>query len=60
MRRSRALRELEEAAEKLGLPCVLKTVTGGYDGKGQRVIRDHAQIASAYERFSGRWSRAGA
>lgn len=43
-----SLRELEEAADKLGLPCVLKTVTGGYDGKGQRVIRDHSQIASAY------------
>ena len=29
--------ELREAAERFGLPCVLKTATGGYDGKGQWV-----------------------
>lgn len=27
--------ELLKAAEKLGLPCILKTATMGYDGKGQ-------------------------
>jgi 5-(carboxyamino)imidazole ribonucleotide synthase len=28
----------------LGLPAVLKTATGGYDGKGQWVIRSEAEI----------------
>ncbi len=27
------------AAEELGFPCILKTATGGYDGKGQRLVR---------------------
>lgn len=30
--------ELEEAIEKIGLPSVIKTADGGYDGKGQRVV----------------------
>lgn len=41
--------ELREAAEKFGLPCVLKTATGGYDGKGQWVIRSFDEIEEAYE-----------
>ena len=47
-----SLQELEEAAEQLGFPCVLKTATGGYDGKGQRVIHDSSQITSAYEQLA--------
>ncbi|TCP69141.1 5-(carboxyamino)imidazole ribonucleotide synthase [Baia soyae] len=31
--------ELLEAIEELQLPCVLKVLTGGYDGKGQWVLR---------------------
>jgi 5-(carboxyamino)imidazole ribonucleotide synthase len=31
--------ELVDAIEKIGIPCVLKTCRGGYDGKGQFVIR---------------------
>lgn len=48
-----SLRDLERAVDKLGLPCVLKTATGGYDGKGQRVLRDKADVAEAYAELSG-------
>ncbi|MFC0213398.1 5-(carboxyamino)imidazole ribonucleotide synthase [Paenibacillus chartarius] len=41
--------QLREAAARLGLPCVLKTATGGYDGKGQRVIRAEDELEAAYE-----------
>ncbi|PLR99290.1 5-(carboxyamino)imidazole ribonucleotide synthase [Bacillus sp. T33-2] len=34
---------------KLGYPAVLKTARGGYDGKGQLVIRDEEDIANAAE-----------
>ena len=38
-----------EAAERLGLPAVLKTATGGYDGKGQWVLRSEDELAPAWE-----------
>jgi len=44
--------DLEREAARLGLPCVLKTATGGYDGKGQYVIREQSQLAEAYETLS--------
>ena len=31
---------LKKEIEKIGFPCVLKTSRGGYDGKGQHVIRE--------------------
>lgn len=40
--------DLRAAVKRLGLPAVLKTATGGYDGKGQWVIRSEAEIAPAY------------
>lgn len=40
------------AVSELGVPCVLKTVTGGYDGKGQRVIREASQAVAAYEELA--------
>ncbi|WP_421382967.1 5-(carboxyamino)imidazole ribonucleotide synthase [Bacillus salacetis] len=36
--------EIEEKAEKLGYPVVLKTARGGYDGKGQVVLYEPADI----------------
>ncbi|WIV19748.1 5-(carboxyamino)imidazole ribonucleotide synthase [Paenibacillus polygoni] len=45
--------DMEEAVEALGVPCVLKTVTGGYDGKGQRVIREKEAALRAYEELGG-------
>src|SRR5690606_10081142 len=44
--------ELREAVVRLGIPSVLKTATGGYDGKGQWVIRSEAEIGPAYAELS--------
>ncbi len=41
--------ELRSAVAEFGTPCVLKTATGGYDGKGQWVIRSESEIEEAYE-----------
>ncbi len=41
--------ELEEAIDQLGYPAVLKTMTGGYDGKGQWILQskeDMGQLPS--------------
>jgi len=40
---------LQEAVQVFGMPCVLKTAMGGYDGKGQWVIRSYEEIPEAYE-----------
>jgi 5-(carboxyamino)imidazole ribonucleotide synthase len=37
------------ALRDLGTPCVLKTAEGGYDGKGQRMIRNASEAATAWE-----------
>jgi 5-(carboxyamino)imidazole ribonucleotide synthase len=43
--------DLEIAVEAIGFPAVMKTARGGYDGKGQWVVRDrdaaHAAFAAA-------------
>jgi 5-(carboxyamino)imidazole ribonucleotide synthase len=43
---------LFEAVNELGLPCVLKTATGGYDGKGQWVIRSQEEVPKAFAALS--------
>ncbi|MDO7907531.1 5-(carboxyamino)imidazole ribonucleotide synthase [Paenibacillus sp. JX-17] len=43
---------MEQAVQELGVPCVLKTATGGYDGKGQVVIREVAAAAAAYQQLA--------
>ncbi|MGG3033331.1 5-(carboxyamino)imidazole ribonucleotide synthase [Bacillus stercoris] len=40
-------KELKQAVQELGLPAVLKTCRGGYDGKGQFVIKEEAQMEQA-------------
>lgn len=40
--------DLRAAVARLGIPAVLKTATGGYDGKGQWVIRSEGEIGPAY------------
>lgn len=40
--------DIDTAAAKLGLPLVLKTTRGGYDGKGQFVLKSVEQIDSAW------------
>ncbi|PJW16965.1 5-(carboxyamino)imidazole ribonucleotide synthase [Geobacillus sp. WSUCF-018B] len=39
--------ELEQAVAMIGFPCVLKTRRGGYDGKGQYVLRGEGDLAKA-------------
>ncbi len=41
--------DLEAAVAKTGLPAVLKTRTLGYDGKGQFVLRAHANLDTAWK-----------
>lgn len=44
--------DLRQAAATFGFPCVLKTATGGYDGKGQWVLRSEAEIEPAHAELS--------
>ena len=44
--------DLRRAVKRLGLPCVLKTRRFGYDGKGQVIIRDEADIDNAWEKLA--------
>lgn len=41
--------DLLQAEKYFSYPLILKTCTGGYDGKGNAVIRDAAGIQKAYE-----------
>jgi 5-(carboxyamino)imidazole ribonucleotide synthase len=40
--------DLERAVRALGLPAVLKTRVGGYDGKGQALLREPADLDEAW------------
>jgi 5-(carboxyamino)imidazole ribonucleotide synthase len=42
-------RELRTAIDELDVPVVVKTKFGGYDGKGQAVVRSEEDIAAAVE-----------
>jgi 5-(carboxyamino)imidazole ribonucleotide synthase len=39
--------DVYEAADRLGLPLVLKTRTHGYDGRGQMLVRDDTELRAA-------------
>lgn len=43
--------DLVAAAATLGLPLVVKTVTEGYDGKGQFLLREAEQISACWEKL---------
>ncbi|MEO0529232.1 MAG: ATP-grasp domain-containing protein [Planctomycetota bacterium] len=43
-----SLDELHAAVETIGLPAVLKTAQMGYDGKGQRVLREASDLDTAW------------
>ncbi|MEO0973095.1 MAG: 5-(carboxyamino)imidazole ribonucleotide synthase [Pseudomonadota bacterium] len=47
------LDELLDAVHALGLPLVLKTRRLGYDGRGQRVLRETADIEPAWQALRG-------
>ena len=42
------LEELHAATDAIGFPAVLKTRRGGYDGKGQVVLREQADLHGAW------------
>lgn len=41
--------ELQEAGQRYGYPFMLKTCTGGYDGKGNYCIHTEDEISQAYD-----------
>ena len=47
-RRRRRSTDLDAALDELGVPAVLKTTRLGYDGKGQRIVRERAEAAAAF------------
>jgi 5-(carboxyamino)imidazole ribonucleotide synthase len=44
----RSFEDLGAALSEIGLPAVLKTAAFGYDGKGQRILRQRAAAAEAW------------
>ena len=44
-----SLDELLEGLSRFGTPSVLKTASGGYDGKGQRIIRGEDEVVEAFQ-----------
>lgn len=49
----RTREELECALLEAGYPAVLKTAAGGYDGKGQALLRSAADIEAEWPAFEG-------
>jgi 5-(carboxyamino)imidazole ribonucleotide synthase len=45
--------DLEAALQEVGVPAVIKTARGGYDGKGQWVVRNEAEAREALEAARG-------
>jgi 5-(carboxyamino)imidazole ribonucleotide synthase len=45
--------DLDRAVAQVGLPAVLKTRTGGYDGKGQAVLRAPDDVDDAWAALGG-------
>ena len=43
-----SLAELEAAVVEIGYPCVIKTIEGGYDGKGQKVLKQKTDLAGIW------------
>jgi len=43
---------LKQAIRRLGTPCILKTATGGYDGKGQWIIHSMNEAEAAFAELS--------
>ncbi len=44
--------ELKDAVTRLGAPCVTKTSTSGYDGKGQSIIRAADDSSSVWQQLN--------
>ena len=50
---ARSAAELDAAERAIGYPGVLKTTLGGYDGKGQWVVRSHDDAEAAWTQAKG-------
>ncbi len=48
---ARSYDDVVAAVQEIGLPVVLKTAEGGYDGHGQKVIRDDADLAAVKDEW---------
>lgn len=46
--------DLERALSEIGLPAILKTARGGYDGKGQFVLEEDKHVLDAFRMLDGR------
>lgn len=49
--------EIEAAVAEIGLPCVVKTDLGGYDGKGQWVLNDASAFTAAHSELVAHLNR---
>lgn len=47
------IEDMKKAGGKFGYPMILKTCTGGYDGKGNAVIKTESDIETSYETLGG-------
>lgn len=47
-----SIEDMRDGVGKLGLPAVLKTCRGGYDGKGQVVLRSGEDVETGYEELT--------
>ena len=47
-------KQLAAGVKELGLPCVLKTASFGYDGKGQQKIDENTNLKAAWAAYAGR------
>ncbi|MEJ6950487.1 5-(carboxyamino)imidazole ribonucleotide synthase [Natronospora cellulosivora (SeqCode)] len=45
------IEDILKGTEKYGYPIMLKSCTGGYDGKGNALIREESEIKDAYEKL---------
>ncbi|MGN7478288.1 5-(carboxyamino)imidazole ribonucleotide synthase [Solibacillus silvestris] len=43
--------QLEESIRKIGFPCIVKTARGGYDGKGQQLLKSADELSLTKELF---------
>jgi 5-(carboxyamino)imidazole ribonucleotide synthase len=50
----RSKADLEGALQRIGLPAVMKTTLGGYDGKGQMVVHSAEEAFETLEAANGR------
>jgi 5-(carboxyamino)imidazole ribonucleotide synthase len=46
--------ELRQVAAHIGFPCVVKTTRLGYDGRGQMIVREAAELDTAWETLAPR------